>query len=203
MRLNAVQLGNITAGCLRYGRDVGIVTTEASHDHVNIPLAGATESRSGDRDVVQSSTRCAAVFMPGALADIRWRADCEQLCLMIDRDQLERELETMLGRPIPGPVEFATTMNLAANGGRRWLESVALFKREFEGPRCCRNTPSRGAGCHVRDGGRHQVGIRASEPIRLGVPGEARPVAVGDTARVMITARRFRTGRGHPPRQGD
>jgi hypothetical protein len=46
------------------------------------------------------------------------------------------------------------------------------------------------------------VGIRASEPIRLGVPGEVRPDEAGDAARAMITARRFRTGRGHPPRQG-
>jgi hypothetical protein len=299
MRLNAVQLGNITAGHLRYGRDVRIVTAEAAHCHVDIPLVGATDSRSGGRDVGQSSTRCAGVFMPGAPAAIRWHADCEQLCLMIDRDQLERELETMLGRPIPGPVEFVTTMNLAGNGGRRWLESVALFKREFEGPpvlsqhplaartlerllidglllvqphnhtdaltqwqrpapsravreaidlmeahpeqpwstsglarnasvsaRTARRLPAcgrhaadgvpagdpaqaracgalrRGAGFNVRDGGRHQVGIRASEPIRLGVPGEVRPDEAGDAARAMITARRFRTGRGHPPRQG-
>jgi hypothetical protein len=49
MQLNALQLGSVTAGYLRYGRELRMVTAEAGHYHVNIPLSGATESRSGSR----------------------------------------------------------------------------------------------------------------------------------------------------------
>jgi hypothetical protein len=50
MRLNAVRLDTVTAGYLRYSSDMHMVTAEATHYHVNIPLAGssnrAAETRS-------------------------------------------------------------------------------------------------------------------------------------------------------------
>jgi len=58
MRLDAVRVGGVTAGYARFGRAVRILTADARHCHVNIPLSGGTESRAGRRhEPVRSSPR--------------------------------------------------------------------------------------------------------------------------------------------------
>ena len=83
MKLNAVHMACLTAGYLRYGPEVRMRTTRASHYHVNIALTGAVRSRSGRRDEVDSARSHAAVFMPGEPADILWGAESAQLCMML------------------------------------------------------------------------------------------------------------------------
>jgi AraC-like DNA-binding protein len=134
MRLNAIQVGGVTAGYLRYGRDVRVVTVDAANIHVNIPLSGRPESRCGRMAPVRSGPGKAAVFTSGMPADIRWPGDCAQLCLMIDRADLERELAAMLGRSVTKPVEFAPGMDLTGGPARTWLDTVHLLVREAEQP---------------------------------------------------------------------
>src|ERR1700712_4677607 len=74
MKLNALHMGALTAGYLRYGPEVGMRTTQAGHYHVNIALTGAVRSRCGRRDEVDSARSQAAVFMPGDRAEILWGA---------------------------------------------------------------------------------------------------------------------------------
>ncbi|MDQ3760277.1 MAG: hypothetical protein M3460_00815 [Actinomycetota bacterium] len=134
MQLNAVRLGTVTAGYLRYGSDVRIVTAEVAHYHVNIPLNGGTESRCGAKDPVFATPGRAAIFMPGLSADIRWPADCAQLCLMIARHEVELELERLLGRPLTQPLEFATGMDLTTPAAQTWLSALDLLERESGRP---------------------------------------------------------------------
>ena len=100
MRLNAVRSGPVTAGFLRYGPDLWMRTAEADNYHVNVPLSGVATSRSGRRDRVVAAVDRAAVFMPGAPAEIHWGAGSAQLCLMLARDVVDRELERLLGREL-------------------------------------------------------------------------------------------------------
>ena len=130
MQLNALQLDTVTAGYLRYGREVRMVTTEASHYHVNIVLSGTTESRCGTRNTVVSTPERAAVFMPGSPADIRWGAASAQLCLMLAGHAVDRELERLIGRPLTRPLEFDVAMDLRTAEVASWLGCIELLERE-------------------------------------------------------------------------
>ncbi|MEA5365260.1 AraC family transcriptional regulator [Amycolatopsis sp., V23-08] len=134
MRLNAVRVGAVTAGYLRYGSAVRLGTVDAGDYHVNIPVAGRCEQRCGSGEPVFAGPGRAAVFMPGHPADLRWEAACAQLCLMIDRHELELELRRQLGRPLGERLRFTTTMDLGTPAARSWLEVLALLEREADRP---------------------------------------------------------------------
>jgi AraC-like DNA-binding protein len=130
VQLNALQLRSVTVGYLRYGPEVRMLTAEASHYHVNIPLAGATESRSGRRERVVSTPQRSAIFMPDAPAEIRWSPGSAQLCIMLARSTVDRELEKLLGHPLTGPLEFDVSMDLTADGATAWLSALDLLEQE-------------------------------------------------------------------------
>ncbi|WP_410612428.1 AraC family transcriptional regulator [Amycolatopsis sp. lyj-109] len=130
MRLNAVRVGAVTAGYLRYASAVRLGTVDAGNYHVNIPVTGRCEQRCGSGDPVFAGPGRAAVFVPGYPAELRWGAGCAQLCLMIDRHELDLELQRQLGRPLGEPLRFTTTMDLATPAARSWLDVLALLERE-------------------------------------------------------------------------
>jgi AraC-like DNA-binding protein len=132
MSLNAVRFSGVTAGYLRYGSDIDVLTADAVNVHINVPLSGVAASRCGRMDVVEATPDRAVVFTPGLPAEIRWPADCAQLCLMIDRVDLERELAAMLGRTVTTPVTFAPCMDLTSGPGRSWAGALHLLVREAE-----------------------------------------------------------------------
>jgi AraC-like DNA-binding protein len=134
MSLNAVQVGAITAGYLRYGGGVRLVTADAANYHVNVPVVGSCEQRCGSFEPVLTSPARAAVFMPGHPAELRWQPDCAQLCLMIDKCELELELQRQIGRPLGKPVRFATAMDLATPAAQSWLAVLELMDREMGRP---------------------------------------------------------------------
>ncbi|GAB3887728.1 hypothetical protein GCM10029964_054190 [Kibdelosporangium lantanae] len=47
MRLNALKVGGVTAGYLRYGRDLRMVTADATNVHIDLPLTGRAWMRCG------------------------------------------------------------------------------------------------------------------------------------------------------------
>jgi AraC-like DNA-binding protein len=134
MQLNALRLGSVTVGYLRYGPEIRMVTAEASNYHVNIPLSGSTRSRSGRREPVVSTPRRPAVFMPGSPADIRWGAGSDQMCLMLERQAVDRELEKLLGHPLSRPLEFTVAMDVATAVAASWLAALDMLEREAERP---------------------------------------------------------------------
>lgn len=134
MRLNAIRIGAVTAGYLRYGGEVRLFTEHAGNYHINIPVTGTCEQRCGSSEPVLTGPDLAAVFLPGHSADLRWRADCAQLCFMIDKTELELELERQLGRPLGQPVRFATAMDLRTPVLQSWLAVLDLVERETARP---------------------------------------------------------------------
>jgi AraC-like DNA-binding protein len=130
MKLNTLRMGCLTAGYLRYGPEVGMRTSQAGHYHVNIALTGAVRSRCGRRDEVDSARSQAAVFMPGDAADILWGAGSAQLCIMLARDRVDRELEGLLGRPLDRALEFDVGMNLTTSAAAAWMHTLELVERE-------------------------------------------------------------------------
>ncbi len=68
--------------------------------------------------------------MPGDPADILWGAGSAQLCMMLARDRVDRELESLLGRPLDRPLEFAVGMDLTTTAATAWMHSVELVERD-------------------------------------------------------------------------
>lgn len=132
MRVDAFQVGSMTAGRLTYGSAVRLQTVEARCYHVNVPLSGHTVSKCGTLDSVVTSPRRAAVFVPDRPADISWDADCEQLCLMIPTRAVELELEHLLARTVREPVAFSPALDLSSPAAQGWRDAVQLLGREFE-----------------------------------------------------------------------
>jgi AraC-like DNA-binding protein len=134
VKLNALRMESLTAAHLQYGPEVRMRTSQASHYHVNIALAGAVRSRCGRRDEIDSARSRAAVFMPGYPADILWGAGSVQLCMMLARGRVDRELESLLGRPLDRPLEFDVGMDLTTTAAAAWMDTVELVEREATRP---------------------------------------------------------------------
>lgn len=133
MELVRTQVGSITAGHLRYGREVRMVTDTLENFHVNVPLRGRVLSQSGRHTAATSPGR-AAVFGPGWPAGLSWSADCVQLCLMVASSALESELEQLLGRSLDRPLDFDFEMDLTGELGRRWQPALQLLTAELNHP---------------------------------------------------------------------
>ena len=134
MRLDVYRFGSSTAGRLSYGRKVRVLTDDAQDYHINVPLRGRTVSRCGTFGPVQTSPTRAAVFIPGRPADIVWDGDCSQMCLMIPRATLEKELEQLLPRPPRTPIRFEGPLDLSTAPGQSWRDLLNVLDRECDAP---------------------------------------------------------------------
>jgi len=183
MELAAMTVGSVTVGRLRYGRDIRLVTEDASQFHVNTPLSGATSSRSGTSAPVVTDPRTAAVFPPGESAEIEWSEECTQLCLMIPGGLLEAELEHMLGRSVLAPLRFDFAMDLTTPMGRSWADLLRFVTGGIEdGPGVASHPLSeRHVERLLLDGVLLGQGHNYSEALT----GPARPGATGPVARAV------------------
>lgn len=132
--LNAVQLGSVTIGYVRYGAGVRIRVEEMLGSYqVNIPLQGRMEITRHRETFTSTATR-PALLAPGQPYLGRWTEDCTQLAVNFDRAALEAELERQLGRPVAAPIRFAFDMDLAVPASQSWLAAVRLVESECERP---------------------------------------------------------------------
>jgi AraC-like DNA-binding protein len=132
MSLSAFKVDQLTIGRLAYGRDVTLVTDQATNFHVDVPVSGHAEMRAGMGDPVIAQWGKAAVFSPGQPAHMHWSAECSQLCLMVPRASLETALEELLGRSVVRPLQFDFAMNLRGPVGRSWIDTLQLVARDLE-----------------------------------------------------------------------
>ena len=135
LEMRTVRLDRLVLGTLRYDaavrKDCGELTTSY---HVNVPVRGMVASTCGEQQVVCTPST-AAVFDPvGRTVLDEWTAGTTQLCLKIDRELVNDELENRLGRPLPSPARFRMGMNLATAAGRTWLQALRLLAAELDAP---------------------------------------------------------------------
>lgn len=132
--LNAVQLGSVTIGYVRYGAGVRILVEEMLGSYqVNIPLHGRMEITRYQETFTSTSAR-PALLLPGQSYLGRWTEDCTQLAVNIDRTALETELERQLGRPVAAPIRFDFAMYLGNPLSMSWLAAARLVESECERP---------------------------------------------------------------------
>jgi len=125
--LAAVRLNHLTIARARFGTAVEVDPGDLGSYHVNVPLAGTVISRCGDQETIASPLR-ATVFTPGEHTVLPlWHADATQICIKINRSQLEQELARIAGRPIDTRIRFVLGMDLTTSRARRWLSMVKIL----------------------------------------------------------------------------
>jgi AraC-like DNA-binding protein len=127
MTLNAVSVGRVTAGFMRFQDAVRIDTAEAQNFHVDIPTTQRATMRAALAAPVYATSRTAGVFMPGRPVTLDCSERFSQLSLMIPREQVLFELGQLLGENPTSPLEFRAELSLADPGGRSIMQTVRMI----------------------------------------------------------------------------
>ena len=134
MELRALQVGCLTAGRLGFGRLTSVTTARSTNFRICIPLQGSAVTRSGDSPAMDTTSGEAVVIPPEAPAHVTWSPDCQQLVLMVSREVLESELETLLGRSLSAPLRFELHMPKAGPVRSLWRTPLDMLRRELLAP---------------------------------------------------------------------
>ena len=132
--LGAVRLDHVTIGILRFGSEALVDPGALGAYHVNVPLSGEVASRCGPRETVATVTR-GAVFTPREHTSLPWwSGDASQICIKIAKSAVEREVEALVGHPVPAEVRFDLAFDLTHPHARSWLAVVRLLIDELDRP---------------------------------------------------------------------
>ncbi|CAN5227363.1 AraC family transcriptional regulator [soil metagenome] len=134
LRLNALKVGRVTAGYLRFGDAIRIRTAEATNYHLDIPLTGRAVMGSGTHGPVYGTPQTAALFMPGRPADLDCDSQFSQIAVMIPRADMHLELENLLGHRAAKPLAFSPTLDLASGPGSAVLQTLLLIDQASNDP---------------------------------------------------------------------
>ena len=129
LNMSRARFGRTTGGVVSYGRAVQLHTEETTEFHVNIILDGRVAASSGRSEPLISAPGQAVVFKVGEPAHLTCSADARQLCLMTPQASVEDELERLLGRSLPAPLQFEQT--LRTDVGRLWQPAVQFVVEEL------------------------------------------------------------------------
>lgn len=127
MQLNALTVGRVTCGFMRFRDAVRIETTEAENYHIDIPTGGRATKRAGLGSPIYSTQRTAGVFMPGLPVEMNCGEHFAQLSLMIQRDHLRLELENLLGNDLDRPLEFNGEIDLLTPGAQTMMHALRMI----------------------------------------------------------------------------
>ncbi|MFI0978992.1 AraC family transcriptional regulator [Streptomyces sp. NPDC021093] len=120
-RIDSAQLGDLTVGDLSIGTDVRMRVGELGSYHVNVPLSGRFVWHQRGRAEAVATARHAAVFAPAGDTGVdRWTGDCRLLAVKIEQAALHAQLERLLGRELPGRVDFAPQLDISRGTGLGW-----------------------------------------------------------------------------------
>lgn len=109
------------------------LTERTDYYDVNVVEAGRSTLTNGDEHVgLDPGT--AAIFSPRMLPQMHFSDGYDQLHVRIEQHALERHLEELLGRDVPGPIQFRTDMDLVGSGAASWMRAVRALIDDLEDP---------------------------------------------------------------------
>ncbi len=117
---------------IRYGATVEIEPGELGSFYlIQMPVEGQAWVRNGNTEVC-ATTATSSVLNPDRHTTMRWQAGCQKLLLQIDRVTLQRTAEQLVGRRLPGPVEFEPCIEFSRPEMRRWQRRVHSVVRAVD-----------------------------------------------------------------------
>ncbi|WP_068085207.1 AraC family transcriptional regulator [Novosphingobium rosa] len=133
---NAVRLKNTTLSAMSYGGAVRVEPGRLENFYLlMLPYAGTAQVEAGGRSVV-ASEGVGTMLSPTDPVSMEWSPDCAKLMVRIEREAMEQQLATMLGRPLRAPLTFRLAMPKAGHGGNWWqfVQLLAGQVEQFAGP---------------------------------------------------------------------
>ncbi|MDO8381805.1 MAG: AraC family transcriptional regulator [Microbacterium sp.] len=127
MKLNALLVGRLTCGYMRFGDAVCIETAEAENYHIDIPTGGRARMRAGMGAPIYGTQSTAGIFMPGRPVEIESDGGFAQISLMIPRDHLKLEMQNLLGRELSRPLEFTGEIDLSTPGAQTIMQALRMI----------------------------------------------------------------------------
>ncbi|WP_103662829.1 AraC family transcriptional regulator [Microbacterium sp. CJ77] len=127
MQLNALMVGRLTCGYMRFRDAVCIETAEAENYHIDIPTGGRATMRAGLGSPIHGAQRTAGIFMPGRPVEIRSDGGFAQLSLMVSRDHLQLEVQNLLGRELSRALEFSGEIDLSTPGAQTMMQALRMI----------------------------------------------------------------------------
>lgn len=128
MHLNALRVGRITFGYMRFREAVRIRTAEPVEYHLDIPVQARMTARTAGGPALHGSEQTAGVFMPGRPVDLDCSDWFAQVAVMIPQQDLQTELELLLDAPVSDPIEFDSAFALDTAGGRAVTQALRLVE---------------------------------------------------------------------------
>ncbi|MEV8505734.1 AraC family transcriptional regulator [Actinoplanes sp. NPDC051475] len=132
-RADVIQLGPLTVGHLGFGAPVTLVAPELDAYHVTMPTTGRVHARYAGRELT-AHPGTAVLYGPGKPVYSLHTAGSAELDVKIERPALEAELATLLGRPVPGPIDLPPLVDLSCGPARSWNTLVRMLRGEIGHP---------------------------------------------------------------------
>jgi AraC-like DNA-binding protein len=131
IRVKAEQLPLLSIGYLELGGEAVIRVADMPSYQIAVAVSGHTVTKwPGGHASTLTAPGSATVFKPGTDIELVWSRDCAQLGIKIAPTELLRELENLLDRPVPKPIEFARRLDLTATASHSWLSLIEVLARE-------------------------------------------------------------------------
>jgi AraC-like DNA-binding protein len=131
IRVKAEQLPLMSIGYLHMGGEAVLRVANMPGYQIAVAVSGHSVTKWPDRRAATvTAPGAATVFMPGTDVEHLWSHDRGQLGINIDPAEILRELEMLLDRPVPRPVEFARRLDLTTIASRSWVSLVGVLARE-------------------------------------------------------------------------
>ncbi len=132
MKLNALKVGRLTCGYMRFQDAVRLETAEAENYHIDIPTSGRAIMRAGLGPPIYGTRQTAGIFMPGRPVTIDCGERFAQLSLMIPRARLQLEAENLVGDCLARPLEFSAELDLTSPGAQLMMHALRIIDEASE-----------------------------------------------------------------------
>ena len=131
LRYSQAALPDMSFNYLQYGAEVEVRPREfESFYMVQIPLSGQSQIKTGSRSYV-IGRGTAGIISPNHRMIARWKADCSQLMLKIDRSLLHSYLSNLIFQPIDKPLEFSSPLDVRAGLGASFYNLAVHLGEEL------------------------------------------------------------------------
>ncbi|MFG2653333.1 AraC family transcriptional regulator [Streptomyces sp. NPDC048436] len=132
--MDVVELGALTVGDSSFNTEITASWAGQDVYVITVPLHGSYTIRQGRAEIRHPTERQAVLCEPEdriRLAD--WVNDCRSLTVTIDRQAVHRQLETLLGRPVPHRLRFPPYIDVSQGPGRSWMNLArwSLMEKEI------------------------------------------------------------------------
>lgn len=130
-RMAHLKVGKISLNRLCYGADVAIDPDRLGNFVlVQMPISGCADISCG-RQSIQSTSSLPSVITPTLPLKMRWKADCDQFIVRVERETLERACSAHVGHDLPRPIEFELGMNLEREQTYNWQKLITFLTSDI------------------------------------------------------------------------